>query len=265
MSCKAKCVAREGANPEYTAGKCYLTIGLAAMLLVVALGSVGCGAGKAGRAPWPEYSGPEVSPQQLALWFAPDLYLNSSEPFGVVAVIPVLHPSEPIIAYHVFFDDDAMLAGRGKQLDHEVMWVKYDPVTLKAVDVLTLWHRTVLETGACAPDARLRGQHARVCVQWGQHGLLPFGWESLVTVRPRLELLMHYELVRYINRIPRASRKRPPVAFQGTYQAYTSFTRELQTRAYVETTAVVVGDDSDDALRARLAESFMLKKQWPDW
>ena len=213
----------------------------------------------------PGYRQQAISYHELAMRFAPDLYLNSSEPFGLVAVVPVFHPSKPVIAYHMFFNDDAMLAGRGKDLDHEIMWVEYDPVTLKVADVLTLWHRAVLRTDVCAPDARLRGQHARVCVQWGQHGLLPFGWESLLTARPRLELLVHYELARYINRIPKASREKPPVAFKGSYEAYTTFSEEVHTSAYVETTEVVVAENSDRDLRSRVPVSIYLKKQWPDW
>jgi hypothetical protein len=213
----------------------------------------------------PEYSERGFSYHELAMWFAPDLYLNASEPFGLVAVVPVFHPSKPLIAYHMFFDDDAMLAGRGKELDHEILWVEYDPITFKVADVLTLWHRTVLRTEVCASDARLRGQHARVCVQWGQHGLLPFGWETLLTARPKLELRIHHELARYINRIPKASRERPPVVFKESYEAYTTFSEEVHTSAYVETTTVVVAENSDEDLRSRMPLSIFLKKQWPDW
>jgi hypothetical protein len=237
----------------------------AAVLLTLALGSAGCGVGTGHPAGLAEYSEQVVPPHVLALWFAPDLYLNPSEPFELVAVVPVLHPSKSLVAYHMFFEDDALLAGRGKELDHEVIWVEYDAVTLKVADVMTLWHRTVLRTDVCASDARIRGQHPRICVQWGQHGMLPFGWERLISARPRLELLLHYEFASYINRIPKASRTKPKVVFSGSYDAYVTFTRQVDTSGYIAEAGVVVAEYCDEELQSRIDGSFMLKKQWPDW
>jgi hypothetical protein len=239
--------------------------GLVVLLLAMSVLGVGCGGGHRAAPVLPGPGGPAVAGNLLALWFAPELYLNPSEPFELVAVVPVFHPSKPMIAYHVFFDEDAMLAGRGKDLDHEVLWIEYDPVTLKVVEVFTLWHRAVLTTNACAPDARLRGQHARVCVQWGQHGLLPFGWQDLVSARPKLELRMHYKIVTYVNRIPLASPLKPPVAFKGSYDAYLTFTEVVDTSEYIRKQSPLVAEDADQALRPRIARSFYSKKAWPDW
>ena len=236
-----------------------------ALLATMALGGVGCGVG-AGHFPGPpEYIERTVAPDVLAAWFAPELWLNPSEPFELVTVVPVLHPSKPLIAYHMFFEEDALLAGRGRDLDHEVMWVEYDPVTLKIDDVLTLWHRTVLRTDLCALDGRLRGQHPRICVQWGQHGLLPFGWEGLLSARPRLELLFHYEIATYLNRIPRASRMKPTVVFRGSYDDYVTFTRMVDTSSYISAVDAIVVEYCESELEKIIDRSFLHKKQWPDW
>lgn len=201
----------------------------------------------------------------LALWFAPILYLHPDEPSEIMTVIPVFHPTKPIVAYHIFFDDDAFLAGRGKDIDHEVVWVEYDPINLKVEDVLTLWHRTVLRTDACVLDARRPEQRPRISVQWGQHGMLPLGWENLTSARPRLELRMHYNLARYINRIPLASPKRPVIAFAGSYEEYLTFTEAVDTSIYIEERDTVIAEDCEGELRLRIHQSLSIKKQWPDW
>jgi hypothetical protein len=237
-------------------------ISCAWLVLIMALG---CG-GRPGRVEFClEDSQAGMDFSALALWFAPILYLNPDEPAEILGVIPVFHPSRTVVAYHVFLDDDTMLAGRGKELDHEVIWVEYDPVTLKVSDVLTLWHRTVLRTDACVLDAQLPGQRPRVCVQWGQHGMLPFGWQGLLTGRPRLELLVHYGLARYINRVPMASPTEPAIVFEGSYEDYVTFTRPVDTLEYVKKQDVVVAEYCDQELHSRFDKSFSMKKQWPDW
>jgi hypothetical protein len=65
---------------------------------------------------------PEPDRPALGRRFAPILYLNPAEPFGILTIIPVFHPSLPLIAYHVFFEEDALLAGRGKSSDHEIVY-----------------------------------------------------------------------------------------------------------------------------------------------
>lgn len=197
--------------------------------------------------------------------FAPRLYLNQAEPCKIIAVIPIFHPSRPLIAYHIFFDDDILLAGRGKFADHEIVWVEYDPVTLKVVDVLALWHRTVIRTDACVMDARGSGQRPKIGVQWGQHGMLPLGWESLGAARPNLEIRMHYELARFVNRLPKASAKRPVVAFRGSYSDYTRLTEEIDATDHMKPGEASAMENSEAYLRARVGETFSVKKEWPDW
>jgi len=197
--------------------------------------------------------------------FAPRLYLNQSEPCKIIAVIPIFHPSRPLVAYHVFFDDDIILAGRGKFADHEIIWAEYDRVTMKIVDVLTLWHRTVIRTDACVMDARASGQHPKISVQWGQHGMLPLGWESLRVARPNLEIMMHYELARFVNRIPKASPKRPPVSFRGSYSDYIKFTEAVDAADYMKPGEAAAMERSAEYLRALVGKTFSIKKEWPDW
>jgi hypothetical protein len=201
----------------------------------------------------------------LSLRFAPVLFLHPEEPYQVISVLAVFHPSKPLIAYHIFFEDDAFLAGRGKRLDHEIAWVEYDPVTLKVTDVFTLWHRTVLETESRLQEAKVEDQRPRLDVQWGQHGLLPPDWRTLVTIRPKLELWFHYQLMRLVNRLPKISTVTPSVRFRGSYAGYLVFTREVPTATYIRKEDVVVAEYPLEYIRSRVGQSFLPKKEWPDW
>jgi hypothetical protein len=212
-----------------------------------------------------EYTDGAAPLTTVALRFAPVLFLHPDEPYQVATVFVVFHPTKPLIAYHIFFEDDVFMAGRGKSLDHEVAWVEFDPVTLKVTDVFTLWHRTVLRTESCLMDAKASGQRSKIEVEWGQHGLLPFGWKSLVTARPRLELAMHYEVVRYINRLPKASSMKPAVSFKGSFNDYLVFTEKVDAADYIHERDIVKAEQSLEFLRSRLGTTFVPKKEWPNW
>jgi hypothetical protein len=213
----------------------------------------------------PDYIDGAAGLSALAIRFAPILYVHPEEPYHIMGVIAVLHPARPLIAYHVFFDDDAFLAGRGKSLDHEIVWIEYDPVTLKVTDVLTLWHRTVLRSGLPLMETTTPDGRARIDVQWGQHGMLPFGWKELVTARPRLELRMHYELVHNVNRVPKASATKPIVFFGGSFDEYIEFSVPIDAADYIHEPDVVRVEHSLEHIISRTGKTLILKKEWPDW
>ena len=249
-----------GLDPGSRARRCVAA--LAMLIVFAAISRV-----RAGTEPLParpDYTDGAIDLHTLARRFAPILVLHPDEPYRVAAVIAVAHPSKPLVAYHVFFDDDVFFAGRGKALDHEITWVAYDPVTLKATGVFALWHRAVLETESCLMDAKASGQRPKIDVQWGQHGFLPHGWESLVTARPRLELAVHYELARFVNRIPKASARNASVSFGGSYDDYLTFTEKVDTADFIGEGDVVRAERSRRFLESRLGETFLLKKEWPD-
>lgn len=203
--------------------------------------------------------------QTLALRFAPRLYLHPDEPFEMIGIIPVFHPAKPLIAYHIFFEEDALFAGRGKELDHEVVWVEYDPITLKVSDVATLWHRTVLRTDTCLVNAKASQQRPTVFIQWGQHGILPLGWETLGTLRPVGELFVHYTLVRTFSRIPGVQAVDTLVTFRGSYKEYLQLTRAVDAASYLRNQKVIVAEYATEGLKARMKQTFGAKKEWPFW
>lgn len=199
----------------------------------------------------------------LALQFAPRLYLHPDEPFKIVGIIPVFHPAKPVIAYHLFFEDDAVFAWGGKDIDHEIIWVEYDPITLKLSDVATYWHRTVLRTDTCLMDAKVSQQSPKVFIQWGQHGILPLGWEKLLTARPLVELVVHYNLVRTFSRIQGKQDFDSTVTFQGSYKDYLQFTEEINAADYIKEQSIIVAEYSAEKLESRIKHTFPLKKEWP--
>lgn len=203
-------------------------------------------------------------PSVLALRFAPRLYLHEDEPYGLEAIVPVLHPVKPIIAYHIFFESEGFLV-IGDKLDHEIVWVEFDPVTLKVMDVTTYWHRTVLRTKDCVLDARRTGQRPRVDVQWGQHGMLPFGWRRLRTARPRAELVIYYSIMHNTKRKNRNVRKLHKISFSGSYEEYCRFDVYIDAAQYIDVMDVIVMERPTKALRSRIKGTFAEKKEWPDW
>lgn len=236
-------------------------------LLLAAVVMSSCGtSGKDQDSSSIDYTDGVTDRYSLALRFAPMLYLHADEPYDIITIIPVFNPAEPVVAYHIFFEHDAVLLG-GEAVDHEIVWVRYDPITLKTVDVLTLWHRTVLRTDECLMLAKTSAQRPTIFVQWGQHGMLPFGWKTLMTARPRLELLIHYNLVYNLNRLPKIGSRGATISFEGSYDDYFRFNRLIDVRGYLKKQTVIVAEYSEIELRLCLPDTleFKIKKEWPDW
>ena len=127
----------------------------------------------------------------------------------------------------------------------------------------------MLRTEACIVDAKASQQHPKVFIQWGQHGLLPLGWDKLATVRPRVELLAHYSLARTIPKIPGVQKNvDAPITFDGSWEEYIQFTKEVDVAYYLRNAEIVVDEYPDAELRSRIEPTygeFGRKKEWPWW
>jgi len=123
-------------------------------------------------------SPPSAAQRQLVQRLAPRVFTTRSEPFALRDVAAVIHPDIPVIAYHLFWDDDIDFPDDNEPSDHEVVWVRYRPDG--SLDrVWTYFHGRILEAGEPAlADARAHGGRAAVLVQWGKHGSMPIGWET---------------------------------------------------------------------------------------
>ena len=95
----------------------------------------------------------------------------------------VLHPTERLIAYHLFWEDDIDFPDDNDPCDHEVVWVQFARDGRSIERFWTYFHGRILEGGEAAlRDAREHGMRPRVNVQWGKHGSMPHGWEPMPIV-----------------------------------------------------------------------------------
>ncbi len=128
---------------------------------------------------------PSADEMNIIRRFSPRLHTAATEFFPLQDAAAVLHPAERLIAYHLFWEDDIDVPDDNDPCDHEVVWVQFarDGRTLERF--WTYFHGRILEGGeASLRDARDHAMRPRVDVQWGKHGSLPYGWESMtITAR----------------------------------------------------------------------------------
>ncbi len=123
-----------------------------------------------------------LTPEELAIVrrFAPRVYTTPDEPFPLKDFAAVLHPARRIVAYHFFWEDDIDFPDDNDPCDHELMWVEYSADGRAVEGIWMYFHGRLLPGGEAAlDDARRHGMRPRVNVQWGKHGSMPAGWETL--------------------------------------------------------------------------------------
>lgn len=210
------------------------------------------------------YQEKELAPFDLALRFAPRLYINPAEPYQIRDLIVLIHPQKPLIAYHLIWEEDSIGPGIGKEGDHEITWVEYDPISLKLVDVWAMWHRGILHTTQSVIEAKSHNQRPRLSVQWGQHGMLPVGWDRLPTARPEAELRLHFTIAKSVQLGQyTGSKDISSLKFQGNYSDYLTFSELVDSRQYIHPEKVIVGIDSKRIVPRMLSYTIAAKQSWP--
>ena len=193
----------------------------------------------------------------LANTLAPVLYIQRDEWFPLERVVAVVHPTRPVIAFHLLWKDDV----NGSWIpftvptDEEVIWVGYDS-TRAPVDVWTYWHGTLLHT-----DWRTRGQVA-IDVQWGKHGSLPHG--LIESDLPGLKKLNGFYAFTWLG-LPDMwlgnLTRRGPWCFCRGYGRYRQFTTPMALSGKLD--AVVRAEEARDALAAVFGKPYSRKTAWP--
>jgi hypothetical protein len=171
--------------------------------------------------------------------------------------VAVVHPSRPVIAYHLLWRDDV----HGSWIpftvptDEEVVWVGYDS-SGAPTDMWTYWHGKTLHT-----DWRERGTPA-VDVQWGKHGLLPRGIiESDLPALRKLNDFYAYHFL-FLPDIWLGRLTRPgPSGFFHSYTRYRDFSRELILGDSLD--AVVRTENPRESLAAVFGKPYSNKPPWP--
>jgi hypothetical protein len=192
--------------------------------------------------------------------FAPELRLNRAETFALRDVVVVVHPDRPVLAYHLFWDDDIDFPEDNDPCDHEIIWVELDAAGARAVAVHTYFHGTILS----APVAP--GEAVRVGIEWGKHGSLPLDRDGRLVQSPAT-LKSHWK------RLAERGRRLPdhalgagwPTKFEGTFEDYSMFTRELKLSERLGAGAPVVRSRWPNAVIQQrvLRYNFRVKEEWP--
>jgi hypothetical protein len=229
---------------------------------------------------------PSVSELATVRRLAPRLFTTPSEPFALKDAAAILHPSERLIAYHLFWDDDIDFPDDNDPCDHEVVWVRYSPDGQAVEQVWTYFHDRILDGGAAAiEDARAHDQRARVNVQWGKHGSMPLGWEHLsvmadsgdierdYTGRGLLSLLDYNRATwqklsiegRRMKDHAMARRLGWPNRFNGPFEQFVDFSRPVDLAGLLDQRQLVAVSRWNSAVinQQFLAYNFRPKTEWP--
>jgi len=190
----------------------------------------------------------------------PILLTTQVECFALRDVAALHHPSEPLIAYHVFWEDDWNYPDDNEPCDHEVVWVRYRASDLGPVEVSTYFHGRVVLGRTPDNDGR-----PTIAVQWGTHGPLPDGWDVLdrvVTV-----LRANFEAALRGGRAAEHPRKRGwPPCFPGGWDEYTRFERRIDPLPPRHTNQWAMRGRWANAILYHyfLPYNFHAKREWPD-
>src|SRR5437867_1504857 len=228
---------------------------------------------------------PSAAQRAAILRFAPRVFQVSGDPFGLKDVAAIHHPTEPMIAYHFFWEDDIDFPEDNDPYDHELVWVRYCTASMKVVSFHTYFHERILSSPDAIADAARNGQRPRVNVQWGKHGSLPYGWEKL-SIRPDsgdiernyLDLdkpvsLADYNMAAY-RKLHTEGRRLPdhplgrhwPRRFEGEWSDFIAFNKAIDLRPILEKNQLMAVSRWNNAVinQRFIAYNFRPKTEWPD-
>lgn len=167
---------------------------------------------------------PTSNERARVLKFAPRLHNVPGEFFPLKDIAAIIHPERPVIAYHLFWEDDLGFPSDNDPCDHEVVWVEYEPATQKVTHVYTYWHGRIVTTDTAADDANSHGGRPWVGVEWGFHGSVP--WKAVGDVKVVDDILRDHWNSAHVTlkqRPPDPLARGWPIEFAGDFAAFTSF------------------------------------------
>lgn len=208
---------------------------------------------------------PTAAQRALVLKFAPRLHNVPREFFPLKDIVALLHPERPVIAYHLFWEDDFGFPSDNDPCDHEIVWVEYAPATEKIVRVWTYFHGRVLTNDAAIEEANAHAGRAWIGVEWGFHGSVP--WQAL-KLDPAVDAKLkdHWTNARNARQQPRDPLARGwPEEYTESYEAYTTFSVSNDPRPQLEKPGLVYVSRWPNATINRycLRYNFAAKLEWP--
>lgn len=215
---------------------------------------------------------------ELALKLAPRVYTQPNEFFGLADVVVIFHPQKPIIEYSFFWDDDVNFPADNDPTDHEKVWIEYDPHSGEVVAVYAYFHHAVLSTNEALEDARKHENRARFNIQWGGHGSLPVGWQTIPSEQNVIkyanlptpykveDMQARYEEHRRSIRMPNHPLAKDwPKRFEGSWQDYITFTKYIDLPEMIDKKKMVMKSKWSNAVIDHyfLDYQFFPKMEWP--
>jgi hypothetical protein len=231
---------------------------------------------------------PGADERAAILRFAPRVYTTPDEVFPLKDAAAVLHPSERLIAYHFFWEDDIDFPEDNDPCDHEVVWVQFSRDRQSIERFWTYFHGRILEAGKDAlRDAVGHEMRPRVNVQWGKHGSMPLGWESMTIVGDNGDLERAYYAIgkpitlgeynrgtwqklrkegRRLIDHPMARRLQWPDRFTGDWKRFVDFSRQVDLLGLINKRGLMAVSRWNSAVinREFLPYNFRPKTEWPE-
>jgi hypothetical protein len=209
---------------------------------------------------------PTAEQRALVMRFAPRLYNVPNEFFPLKDIAAILHPDRPIIAYHLFWEDDLGFPSDNDPCDHEVVWVEYDPVKKNVTRVSTYWHGRIVSTEDAAAEANAHEGRPWIGVEWGFHGSIP--WKAQGNVKVVDDILRdHYNSAHTgLKSRPRDPLARGwPIEYTGDFKAFTNFSVSNDPRPMLQERELIYVSRWANATLNRycLRYNFAAKTEWP--
>lgn len=211
---------------------------------------------------------PTVEEAALMIRHAPRFFTTPNEPLPLQDVVAILHPERPLIGYHTFWEDDIDFPANSDPCDHEVAWVELDEQGQRVVGIYTCYHSCVIPSPAAVEDAQRHGGRPHVNVQWGKHGLLPVGWQSVADGRLVEDMRnTHHRLCTAGCRdADHPLARNWPARFEGDWEAFIDFTVEVDSQKKLrQDRMMMVGHFANAVIDWHfLRYNFFPKFSWPD-
>lgn len=202
--------------------------------------------------------------------YAPLLHTTPIEPLPLKDVVVIIHPERPIIAYHLFWEDDIDYPDDDEPCDHEEVWVSYDPESGRVTGVYTWYHSHLVTSPQAVDVANQRGGRPVVYVEWGKHGSLLDGWQdmrvdgvSIIGKMQRTHKRLQTEGHRLVDH-PLA--RNWPSKFEGSWEDFVDFSHVVDSIEWIEDKDVVMVSRWGNATINQhfLLYNFHPKWEWPD-
>ena len=209
---------------------------------------------------------------ELVRRFLPRVFVTRQEPFELKDLVAVLHPREPLIAYHLVWQDDIDFLNDNDPGDHEIVWIRYRKSDRRTVEqAWAYWHRNFPCSETAVYHANSAGARVNVFVQWGKHGSLLDGWENVINVddvpsAEKLEPLQYSRLQsegRY--RANTFYAKKWPTHFDGSREGFVDFSREVDVSGKLDQTEMIRVTEYANAVidQEFLPYNIYPKSDWP--